>query len=295
MLKPSAKILKHDENNIYFNFNDFKINKIASRVVPMLLNKNKFNSIGYGVLQNLRMLEKESIDPYYMIRGEVAEYFTKLYMIKEIRKGGVEPTIKSYTPQGENFDMFVYKDETCPKSYKFFSGVIDLEITEPQHIVIEVKSKDIEKYQDFKNHKDLKPGDPSFQKRSWYYSEEEVMQGKTLTVLKGSKLLFMIYVFPKKHVEQFIKNEYMVNPTKWNNSVETFIRDKKLGTSDFEFIVDKHIIDTEKFQEDMNQAFLELRKHYTNGFIPKSLFLQKELENLLPEIYKANIDDGLPF
>lgn len=106
-----------------------KINKkITGRTFSMLAGANKFSPKGDGLLTMWGLL-KDDIDPFYSLRGEVAEHIVK----QKLENEGY--TIKTWDKGLVGYDNF--------PSSKEFGGLIDMAIVEPFREVVEVKSKNI--------------------------------------------------------------------------------------------------------------------------------------------------------
>ena len=98
-----------------------KHHKVTSRRFPNLLGENRFNSVGYTILEMFKLLQREEIKAWYTIRGAVAEHFVNEYL-----KGGFYENTKfetvTFAPQ-----QFKYYDQFYGKNDKF-GGVIDIAI-----------------------------------------------------------------------------------------------------------------------------------------------------------------------
>jgi hypothetical protein len=175
----SYEYLEH-ERIIKFDLKTLQRNKkIFSRNIPIILGLNQYNSIGYGLLNVFGAIEKEPIDPFYTIRGALIEYlaFSKATEIYEA-KGIKLPVFKVYDDQTV-FDVF---NDPNNKTHAFFGGKPDFIMKKPYVVVHEVKSKDIDKLDSYKE-------DPC-----------ETMQLETYCYLLDTEYGVMMYGFPKKRV-----------------------------------------------------------------------------------------------
>ena len=178
----------NDTTNEYtFNLSGVKRKKIASRRLPVLLNMNKFSSVGKGLLEINGLIKPDPFDSWYTIRGAIAEHFAQHELRRYIRDTkGVEITkLLAFNPREANYDQFKYNE--------FFGGVIDIAIQEPQSLraVAEVKSKSLEKMS--------------------YITEdnipqEELYQGFLLAYLSKSPTLYMFTFSSMKNKKLKLRN-----------------------------------------------------------------------------------------
>lgn len=116
-----------------------KVKKITATNITALLGTNKFKKKGDAVL-GIMGLYRETIDPFYTQRGEIAE----LVLREKYKQDGYE--IKWWDKYEISFDNF-------PKN-KDFGGMIDMALISPTRELVECKSKnikDFEKTVRFKN------------------------------------------------------------------------------------------------------------------------------------------------
>lgn len=108
--------------------------KIFSSRYPTLLGVNDFQKQGDAMLEMWKLIPKEPFDPFYTIRGEVAEI--KVQELLE-SKGIKYKHYGSETSKQKIFDLFVQN--------KFFGGVYDFLATDSngKMVSIEVKSTNI--------------------------------------------------------------------------------------------------------------------------------------------------------
>ncbi|MCK9319546.1 hypothetical protein, partial [Methanoculleus sp.] len=175
-----------ETRNYKFDFSNAKVKKVTSRAFPILLGKNQYNSIGYGVLERCGFIDFEPIEKWYTVRGAIAEQFAYDYILETYTKHGIDIKMKAMSPKMfKGYDAF-------PNNEKF-GGVPDIGISEPQdqRAVIEVKSKNIKKY------------DELIEKT--IYPLEEVLQGKQLACLSKVNKLLMVWVFFTDKQENLIK------------------------------------------------------------------------------------------
>jgi len=280
-VKLKSEKISYDElsQSYIFDFENVRIGKVTSRMYPILLGKNNWNGIGYAVLDRCKLLAKEEIDPFYMVRGALAEILVDEYIQHNYKRLGIEVVTKRFTPESVNYDMF-------PKDAKF-GGVVDIGISKPEdkRAVVEVKSKNV---------KDLyrisKQGDLAI---------EEVMQGKFLATMSNVKKLIMAYVFFSDKQESDIKN--MMNTTQ---NVDEIYKALNINFQDYEYFLKSFEIDRDEILESMELAYDNLHRIVEQKMIHKSFFNdneQKYLDELLPkkeETYETNVEiteEDLPF
>jgi hypothetical protein len=274
--------LGYDELTHSFVFDglDNKPKKLTSRAFPIILGKSKWDSIGKGVLDRCGLLEKEEIDPYYMVRGEIGELLVYDHIQAMYKRANQQAVMKRFTPALENYDMF----SSNPK----FGGVVDIGVSKPQRAVVEVKSKsekDIEWIVD-KNQPPI----------------EEVMQGKFLARLSKTDRLLMAYVFFTPKQETDIKNMMNAGET----DITQIMDGLNLKHTDVRIEIVKHNVYAEEMDEDMEIAY----KSYMNKVETKSVasvfFNAEEVAYLTRILEKTNklsakaiksmvSEDDLPF
>lgn len=279
-LKNESKVSYDEKSGSYvFDFDKrVKVGKVTSRMFPILLGKNKFQSIGWGILDRCKMVEKEEIDPYYMVRGAIGEIMVEKYIQKTYKEYGIKDIeTKLFDVVSQGYDMFKRNDK--------FGGVVDIGISKPENArsVIEVKSKDTSKYDYYK--KSIKTGGIDS------LPEEEVYQGRQLAVLSKVDKLIMAYVFFKKKVENDIKDAM-----EKTSDPEEIIKELDLDYFNFDYLLVKENVDRDKVLHDMMKAHSKLQTISESGRIHKSMFLPEETTYLDSLCGRSGVtEDDLPF
>jgi hypothetical protein len=293
-LKPNISFKYDDEKKAYiFSFDTTKKpKKVSSRFLSILLGKNSYNSVGYGILERNRMLEDEKdIEIWYKIRGAIAEYFAEKELKKQFSNiEGIQ--LKRFaTNQFKHYDQF---HEDYSYGNDKWGGTVDIAISKPDKLrgVVEVKGKSMY----FKEKLDelyLKIK----QDKNFAYNDDEILQGLQLGVLSKVDNLIMAYVLFDKVVEtkiQTIVGEFIHVDNFTDKEVEKAIAMIELKQEDLTYVF-KHIkIDYEKVQELMQTAYDNLQRLSKTGVIPKIHFTQEE-QNDLNKLLDIDYDDGLPF
>jgi len=271
------------EKSYVFDFSQAKVKKVTSRMFPILLGKNEYQGVGYGVLERCGFLEFEQIDPYYMVRGALAEYLANLFLIESYKSRGVEIETKTFTPEQVGYDNF--------KKNIMFGGVLDIAISSPQEqrAVIEVKSKSL---------KDL---DKIYTQKN--PSQEEVMQGEMLAHLSKVDKLLMVYVFFSPEQEKQLKELVKVNENIGTQEIMDTLH-WELGSFENQIKPIKYIVNHDRIETDMNKAYETLHRmvklgkihelHFTNE---EKFYLNALIQNDNPNMnVNANLDsDEIPF
>jgi len=280
-VKLKSEKISYDElsQSYIFDFENVKVGKVTSRMYPILLGKNNWNGIGYAVLDRCKLLAKEEIDPFYMVRGALAEILVDEYIQHNYKRLGIEVVTKRFTPESVNYDMF-QKDAK-------FGGVVDIGISKPEdkRAVVEVKSKNVKDLYRISKEQNL--------------AIEEVLQGKFLATMSNVKKLIMAYVFFSDEQENDIKN--MMNTTQ---NVNEIYKGLNMNFQDYEYFLKSYEIDRDEMLESMEIAYDNLHRIIQSKMIHKSFFNDNEqsyLDTLLPKDIVENkneIDfdpDDLPF
>ena len=169
------------ENDHYKFSGDIWRKKVTSRAFPSLIGKNKWESKGHAILERFSILRKEYIDPYYMVRGAIAEIF----VYEHLMNLSDDYTLITWNAEREQYDNF--------HGNLKFGGLVDIAIARPleKKAVVEVKSKGMMSYNKVvREHGNI----------------EEVLQGKFLTELAKVNKLVMAYVFFTDDQENTIKD-----------------------------------------------------------------------------------------
>lgn len=295
-LKPIVKVDYDKENELYhFSIerdlsNTFdKPRKIMSRQVPELLGINPFCSIGKAILDRMGFLTKEYIEPFYTVRGAIAEYFAKLYIEQKYKEKEQSLVLKAFQTETENYDMFFENEK--------FGGVTDIKIFQPFEAVVEVKSKNQDGFV-----KIAKQGQ---------IPEEEVKQGEVLTYLSNYSKLIMAYVFTKEDTEKKIKDyvekkEYL----DWSNSKKLdgtwrkpqqkttmqMVGELQLKLNDFYYFLKGYEINKPKIEYELQDCWKTLIENTNNRSdtfsLHKKLFdtkSKKDLQDLNNFIKEQNL------
>ena len=288
-LKSNIKV-EYDRENYIFRFmgiNPSGMKKVTSRAYACLLGQNRWESIGKSILERFSGIEKEQIDPYYMVRGDMAELLVMDYLEKKYKEKKVNIKLETWDKEKVHYDNF----QSNPK----FGGLIDIAISKPDkyRAVIEVKSKslkDLDKIMSTKGNID------------------EVMQGQFLAKLSNVSKCLMFYVFFAPNQEQHIK-EYMQTqrdvgqPYDSRQLAKEIIDSLKWSYNTCEIKAFKYDIGDEKTNKEietfMNTAHKNLIHFKETKTISESYFSIKEkaylkdLAGYKPTI--EDIEDDLPF
>lgn len=219
-------------------FEPLKKKKLTSTWFPNLYGASNFNTKGDEVLRFYNLLEGDVFNPFYTLRGYVAEKIVQ----ESIKKKGYP-----YKIFKDNFDIFLYEKDGDNKLYKYFGGLPDLIYEKDgREELIEIKSKEIAK-------KDFIEKNPP---------ETEIMQGKMLALLRGLKKVRMTYVFFSEKVERAM---YMCMPNPFNVEVAYEEFQKKMPNliykTDYDIVVKDYEINNNELLEQMITAY-----KYADGF-----------------------------
>jgi len=188
ILKKEVKV-SYDKEKFTYSFepvNVQKMRKVTSRAFPCLLGINKDESSGKATLERFGLTEKEQIDPYYLVRDNLAEKLAYDYLKAHYKESkGVDLVLATWKKEEINYDNFSKNEK--------FGGMIDIAIAQPAEYraVAEVKSKSMKDYENIKGSR----GNP-----------EEVYQGLFLSYLSKTDKCLMAYVFFTPEQEQEIKD-----------------------------------------------------------------------------------------
>lgn len=142
------------ENDFKFEFKSLK--KITSTKLPELLGLNQWNTIGQAILERARMLEYEGIDPFYTVRGSIAESLAYDYLVHYYKsKHQVDIDLRTFNQKDfRGYDFYNEIDNPKIANDKF-GGVPDIVLSKPAEFrsTIEVKSKNIKAYEYIVNQK----------------------------------------------------------------------------------------------------------------------------------------------
>lgn len=267
-LKQGIKVRKNVEGDYIFEqLIGAKNKKITSRAFACLLGKNPFESAGKTILERCNMVEKETIDPYYTVRGAIGEELVEDYFIDVYRKyKKIELKIKSWNAKEVNFDNF-------PKNPDF-GGLLDRAIPEPaeERAVIEVKSKSLKDLSFIDSKKGV---------------EEEVLQGKFLSTLSKTPTCHMAYIFFEEQQETLLKNyvKDLINLGQNVNNINAreVIKALNWRYELFKIKVYKHDVNYVEMDELMQESKRVLKNSLEHGVITSEHFTVSE-QNYLDDI-----------
>jgi len=274
ILKTSVEV-KYDEKNdsyVFGHFDETKMKKVTSRAFSCLLGDNHFESIGKTILERFKLTERQDIDEYWGVRGDMAELLVLDFLETTYKQKGIELDLRTWTKEEVNYDNF--------GSNKKFGGLLDIAIANPKEYraVIEVKSKSIKDVDKIKKSRG---------------NIEEVLQGKFLTYLSNVSKCLMIYVFFTPEQEQTIKDYVKENDQTYPgmNFAKMLIAKMDLTPSNMKILVFKHTIDSKAdFTADMNKAYNRLLEFQKTKTIKSNLFGANDL-SLLKSL--TNQDDSI--
>ena len=274
ILKTSVEV-KYDEKNdsyVFGHFDETKMKKVTSRAFSCLLGDNHFESIGKTILERFKLTERQDIDEYWGVRGDMAELLVLDFLETTYKQKGIELDLRTWTKEEVNYDNF--------GTNKKFGGLLDIAIANPKEYraVIEVKSKS------------MKDVGKITKSRG---NIEEVLQGKFLTYLSNVSKCLMIYVFFTPEQEQTIKDYVKENDQTYPgmNFAKMLIAKMDLTPSNMKILVFKHTIDSKAdFTADMNKAYNRLLEFQKTKTIKSNLFGANDL-SLLKSL--TNQDDSI--
>jgi hypothetical protein len=234
-----------------------------------LLGKNTFESAGKTILERCNMVEKETIDPYYTVRGAIGAHRIEDYFIDVYKKyKNMEIKVLSWDAKSVNFDNFA-KNPT-------FGGLLDRAISEPkeERAVIEVKSKSLKDYPFIDGKKGV---------------EEEVLQGKFLSTLSKTETCHMAYIFFDEQQETLLKN-YVKDLINLGDNVNNInakdvIKALNWRYELFKIKVYKHVVDFKEIDELMQESNRVLRESIQSGVITSEMFTVSEINYLDDLVY----------
>lgn len=167
--------MKVENEYLVFDKEKIKLKKITGHRFAELSGKDGFKTKG-DCLLNMFLNIKENVDPFYKIRGEIAEALALSYLRKKY------PMVKwtYHTTEGEGYDMF--------KEDENYGGVIDIDGNDYE-IIVEVKGKSISK--------------KAYIEKNGNIGEE--WQALHYGNLKQAKKVIMCYVYFSEKAEESIK------------------------------------------------------------------------------------------
>lgn len=277
LLKKGLRI-KDAGDSFEFDFSNSKIGKVTSRMLPILLGENKFQSIGYGILDRAKMLGFSEIEQWYMARGSIAEHLVLEYL-KAFYKAtkGIEVDLKAFEISDyEGYDMF---NESYKYGSKKFGGTPDIAITNPleHRATVEVKSKNVKHYEYIVNRKII--------------PVDELRQGEQLAYLSKASSLIMAYVFFTDDQETQIKNILKTDNKAVSNG--NYDGEALANLLDFNYknVIIKisfNKVDRDRIEGLMDYAYETLHSTIESSLVPKEYFSKKEIIILEEYIEKGN-------
>lgn len=257
-LKAGQKV-RYENGDYIFDFQDKPHKKITSRIFPCLLRKNKYQSIGQTILERYNLTRKEIIDPFYIVRGEIAETLAFEYLKS-----------KGYTDL-KTFDKDKYDYDNFPNNRKF-GGLIDIAIVSPDEdrAVVEVKSKSLSQFKKIEESKGEKA---------------EILQGLLLTELSPRvNKCKMIYVFFTEVRENIIRDSisrdfadgYDIN----EKVMATKIINKNNWTHKHVRILEFDYYTNEQLKKDMDKTYSILHEFSKTKRLPETYFRKEQREYL---------------
>ena len=288
-LKSNTKVAKTNSGDYIFEgLKTARKKKITSRAFACLLGKNLFESKGKTILERCGFVEKESIDPYYTVRGAIGELLVKDYLIEMYLKyKKIKLQILSWNPKEVNFDNF-------PKNPDF-GGLLDLAIPAPaeERAVVEVKSKSLKDLTFIDNKKGV---------------EEEVLQGKFLGTLSKTPICHMGYIFFNEEQETLLRNfvKDMLNLGKSLDGedleAKNVLKALNWRYEHFKIKIYKHEIDFVEIENLMQESKETLNNSIQTTIISRESFTPYEQTYLDGLVYgkgyiapQSNNDDDAPF
>ena len=111
---------------------ELQCKKITGTKYPVILDYNPYKKKGEQALELLGIIKPDKINEYYLKRGDEAERIVKMVLESQNYK------CITWNKKDINYDNFPYNET--------FGGLIDIAVTSPYRLVVEVKSKNISKY-----------------------------------------------------------------------------------------------------------------------------------------------------
>lgn len=252
-----------DATHFYVHVKEMRSPNISSHTLVNLIGLNNWTSPGEALLAAFGFLEKDTLDPYQIIKGGLVEHFADQY-IREIYDGRVD--LESFeVHQFENFNQFTHQPP--------FSGALDKLLNEPVKLPIEIKSKEMKAYNEIAV-QDIWP-------------EDHLAQGMNQAYFVGASRFMMLYGFLSEHASLLLrtmvdngiiaqlygndtnKMNYAQMAVELGFTYEMFTFHHKI------FEVDNKLVEERRKKAlDMYNAFFETRR------IPKSYFKRDQLAAL---------------
>ena len=232
-----------DDNDKIYN------SKIFSSKYPTLIGCNDFQKPGDALLEMWKLIPKEPFDPFYALRGVIAE--KRVLQVLQ-RKGATFKYFGSESSKQKIFDLFT--------NNKYFGGVYDFLVKNNDGVLANVEIKATNK----KNEPYLKQA-----------KKEHIKQAQLSSFLGNVKRCKIVYVFFDDESESKIR-EWLSEPYE-----ESEIFDLNCTYKTFEVELNE-----QEIQKDMLNAFDLVNECKKNRRIPIHLISDNILDKLG---YKPNI------
>ena len=263
-LKQGVEVKYDSENKVYsFPKSDLKSHKkLTSRAFACIIGKNKWESVGKSILERFRLNKKDIIDPYYGVRGDLAELMVYDFLKAHYKKTKeVDLGLVTWDKNDISYDNF--------STNKQFGGMIDIAIKTPSEYraVVEVKSKSMKDLDKIKESK----GNP-----------EEVMQGIFLSYLSKVDKCLMIYVFFTEEQEQNIKRILRLekDKSKSREIAQKVISELRYNYEYFKIVPIRHKVSTYAMPKLTEEAYAKLESVRENSCISEEFFSINENQYL---------------
>lgn len=236
---------------------------ISSHTLVDLCDLNSFSSKGKTLLSIFGYLEKETIDPYQLIKGGIVEYFANEYLLELY---GDRIDVESYTVQ--QFPDFNQFHHSPP-----FSGVLDKLLKSPVKLPVEIKSKEIKDYE--------------YIATKGNYPKDHILQAMNQAYFINASRCMLIYGFLTEHanilLREFVDNGILEQIFgKNSNAYDYKAVCETLGFTRDMFIFDHKIfeVDNDLVENNRKKALGLYNEFYQTKEIPLSYFSKNELELL---------------
>lgn len=241
------------------NIDTTRHKKVTSTVFPRLIGANDYESIGKSILERFNAIEKEEIDPYYSVRGDIGELLALDYLKKKY--DGI--VLKTWDKSEVAYDNFPFNDR--------FGGLIDIAIVKPTEMraVVEVKSKSLKDYQKIEKGRGNK---------------DEIKQGVFLAKMSNVDKCIMLYVFFSTFQEDKIKRimQKYANPGIGFNVDSRFVAREVIneGLGDVEITEYEHTYMPQHIDLQMKESYKRLLDFAQTKSIQETSFSGRERDYL---------------
>lgn len=273
-IKFGTKVEKTDKGFV-FDVSHANRGKITSRVLPDLLGKNSFTTVGEAILERFGFLEKGHFEEWYSVRGRVGELLANEYIKAFLKHKGIEyKKIHAYElNMFKGFDMF---HPSYKHGHEVFGGTPDMLVEKEdrkENMLIEVKTKNISNY----NYIVSQDGAP----------ETETLQAHYLGYMTKSKEYALIYVFMTDEQETMLKK---ITPMASNLTDELLM--EKLGFNIKNTVIRMSIreVDRDLISNKMKKAESILDDFEETGLLPYELLEKADIVAIEEYIEKSEED-----